>query len=173
MLLDFTKPAQDELVYGHNLRARGPQHRTQGGSEQHAPRIKRSGRQRDGDNVVARGPREDSESSSDTWREKATGWARHPSDCFRTRMTSAVSRRIGTGSNGDAHSRLRQPRSIVQAVASHGPPTRLETSFTLAASSWGRTSAKYSSSPTFGPSRKHSLGERKEVHIWEDPQLKI
>ncbi len=73
--------SQQSRVDGHDHRARGHQHRAQGGSEQHAPRVERSGRQRNGDDVVARGPEQGSESSSDTWRGKAARWPRHPADC--------------------------------------------------------------------------------------------
>src|ERR1017187_7318125 len=48
--------SQQSRVDGHNHRARGHQYRTQSGSEQNAPRVKRSGRQRNGDDVIARGP---------------------------------------------------------------------------------------------------------------------
>src|ERR1017187_6746645 len=49
--------SQQSRVDGHNHRARGHQHRAQGGSEQHAPGVQSSGRQRNGDDVVGRGPK--------------------------------------------------------------------------------------------------------------------
>ena len=50
--------AQQPRVDGHDHRDRGHQRRPQGGREQYASSVERPGRQRDGDDVVARGPDE-------------------------------------------------------------------------------------------------------------------
>jgi hypothetical protein len=98
--------SQQSCVDGYNHRACVHQHRTRGGGEQHAPGVQRAGRQRDGDDVLARGP----DQVLDYLPIGGTGKLYDGHDIQRIaphqNHVSGFYRHIGTVANGNACIRL-------------------------------------------------------------------